>query len=81
MKQVELTLLLDGLIATWENEVAEFKQANHNFSTDDIGTRYSCLQNESACRSHISAYKSITYSFLQAGFAEALQKGTLAGTP
>lgn len=85
MDQAELTRLLGGLIATWENEVVELKQANDNFSTDDIdkyfsalaneanlrgadfgwlvfgvNTRSGCLQNESACRSHISAYKSIT---------------------
>lgn len=28
MEHVELTRLLDGLIATWENEVVDFKQAN-----------------------------------------------------
>lgn len=35
----ELTQLLDGLIATWENEVVEFKQANDNFSIDDTKHR------------------------------------------
>ncbi len=50
MEHVELTLLLDGLIATWENEVAEFKQANDNFSTDDIGKYFSALANEANLR-------------------------------
>jgi ATP-dependent DNA helicase RecG len=50
MKHVELTRLLDGLIATWENEVVEFKQANDNFSTDDIGKYFSALANEANLR-------------------------------
>jgi ATP-dependent DNA helicase RecG len=50
MDQVELTRLLDGLIATWENEVVEFKQANDNFSTDDIGKYFSALANEANLR-------------------------------
>jgi ATP-dependent DNA helicase RecG len=50
MDQVELKQLLDGLIATWENEVVEFKQANDNFSTDDIGKYFSALANEANLR-------------------------------
>lgn len=50
MDQVELTQLLDGMIATWENEVVEFKQANDNFSTDDIGKYFSALANEANLR-------------------------------
>ncbi len=50
MGQVELARLLDGLIATWENEVVEFKQANDNFSTDDIGKYFSALANEANLR-------------------------------
>lgn len=46
MEQGELTELLAGLIATWENEVVEFKQANNDYSTDDIGKYFSALANE-----------------------------------
>ena len=50
MDQNELTQLLASLIATWENEVVEFKQANDNFSTDDIGKYFSALANEANLR-------------------------------
>lgn len=46
MEQPELTQLLNGLIATWENEVVEFKQASNDYSTDDIGKYFSALANE-----------------------------------
>lgn len=38
--------LLNSLIQTWENEVIEFKEANDNFSTSDIGKYFSALSNE-----------------------------------
>ncbi|MDE2464385.1 MAG: putative DNA binding domain-containing protein, partial [Alphaproteobacteria bacterium] len=50
MEHVELTRLLDGLIATWENEVVEFKQAGNDYSTDDIGKYFSALANEANLR-------------------------------
>lgn len=46
-----LTALLQTLIATWENEVVEFKQASHDYSTDDIGKYFSALANEANLRS------------------------------
>lgn len=46
MTPAELTALLDQLIAGWENEVVEFKEANDNFSTSDIGKYFSALSNE-----------------------------------
>ena len=45
MDQPTLQRLLDELIATWENEVVEFKQAGDNYSTDDIGKYFSALAN------------------------------------
>lgn len=50
MDSSELTLLLSGLIATWENEVVEFKQAGNDYSTDDIGKYFSALANETNLR-------------------------------
>lgn len=50
MEQVELRRLLDSLIATWENEVVEFKQAGNDYSTDDIGKYFSALSNEANLR-------------------------------
>jgi ATP-dependent DNA helicase RecG len=50
MEKTDLTQLLAGLIATWENEVVEFKQANDSFSTDDIGKYFSVLANEANLR-------------------------------
>lgn len=45
-----LSALLAGLIATWENEVVEFKQAGDGFSTDEIGRYFSALANEANLR-------------------------------
>lgn len=50
MEQPEQTQLLNGLIATWENEVVEFKQASNDYSTDDIGKYFSALANEANLR-------------------------------
>ena len=50
MTQPDLSQRLDSLIATWENEVAEFKQADNNYSTDDIGKYFSALANEANLR-------------------------------
>lgn len=50
MDQQALHQLLTELIATWENEVVEFKQANDNYSTDDIGRYFSALANEANLR-------------------------------
>ncbi len=46
MTQEDLQRKLDELIAGWENEVVEFKEANDNFSTSDIGKYFSALSNE-----------------------------------
>lgn len=50
MEKTELTQLLENLIATWENEVVEFKQASNDYSTDDIGKYFSALANEANLR-------------------------------
>lgn len=50
MDQASLTTLLDELIATWENEVVEFKQAGNDFKTDTIGAYFSALSNEANLR-------------------------------
>lgn len=50
MDQTALQTLLDSLIATWENEVVEFKQAGDGFSTQDIGKYFSALGNEANLR-------------------------------
>ena len=50
MTPSELSSLLDHLIATWENEVVEFKQASNDYSTDDIGKYFSGLANEANLR-------------------------------
>ncbi len=46
MDQNALEKLLDELIASWENEVVEFKEANNNYSTHTIGKYFSALSNE-----------------------------------
>lgn len=50
MTQAELQKKLDELILGWENEVVEFKEANDNFSTSDIGKYFSALANEANLR-------------------------------
>ena len=46
MDKVELQVLLDKLISTWENEVIEFKQAGRDYDTGRIGKYFSALSNE-----------------------------------
>ncbi len=46
MTQDELKTTLDQLIAKWEQETIEFKEANDNFSTNEIGKYVSALANE-----------------------------------
>lgn len=50
MSPAELQTLLDELIARWEGEVVEFKQAGNDYSTDDIGRYFSALSNEANLR-------------------------------
>lgn len=50
MQTKELHNLLEQLISTWENEVAEFKQADKNYDTDRIGAYFSALSNEANLR-------------------------------
>lgn len=50
MEQTALRQLLTALIATWENEVVEFKQAGHDYNTDAIGEYFSALSNEANLR-------------------------------
>lgn len=50
MVHMELQELLSRLIAEWENEVVEFKQAGNDYSTDRIGSYFSALANEANLR-------------------------------
>ena len=50
MDQVELKSLLDELIARWESEVVEFKQASRDYDTGKIGEYFSALSNEANLR-------------------------------
>jgi len=46
MDQISLQSTLEKLIAEWENEVVEFKQASDSYPTSDIGKYFSALSNE-----------------------------------
>lgn len=46
MTPMELAELLNRLLAGWENEVVEFKEAGDGYSTDKIGEYFSALSNE-----------------------------------
>ena len=50
MNPDELSTLLQDLIATWENEVIEFKAVGNSYSTSDIGKYFSALANEANLR-------------------------------
>jgi len=50
MDQTSLKSLLADLIATWENEVVEFKQAGNDYPTDKIGSYFAALANEANLR-------------------------------
>lgn len=52
----ELKSLLESLIATWENEVVEFKEVGDSYSTSDIGHYFSALANEANLRGHEKAW-------------------------
>lgn len=56
MEQSLLKVRLEKLIAAWENEVAEFKQAGDGFSTDEIGRYFSALANEACLRAEEPAW-------------------------
>lgn len=56
MDQLALNTLLEGLIRTWENEVAEFKQADNDYPTNDIGKYFSALSNEANLRGQERAW-------------------------
>ena len=56
MDQTHLQALLIDLIASWENEVIEFKQAGKEYSTDDIGKYFSALANEANLRGEEAAW-------------------------
>lgn len=50
MTQDELRTQLQVLLSRWEHECVEFKEANDNFSTQDIGKYFSALSNEANLR-------------------------------
>ena len=54
--EFELKQILQSLIASWENEVAEFKQADATFKTSEIGRYFSALLNEANLRGLDSAW-------------------------
>jgi ATP-dependent DNA helicase RecG len=50
MDPATLRQKLTALIATWENEVVEFKEASNDYDTDKIGRYFSALANEANLR-------------------------------
>jgi ATP-dependent DNA helicase RecG len=50
MTPAALRQKLTALIATWENEVVEFKEVSHDYDTDKIGRYFSALANEANLR-------------------------------
>ena len=56
MNESELQTVLQRLLAGWEHECVEFKDANDNFSTSDMGKYFSALSNEANLRGISSAW-------------------------
>ena len=56
MNPQTLQRLLDDLIARWESEVVEFKQAGKDYDTDKVGEYFSALSNEANLRSAESSW-------------------------
>jgi ATP-dependent DNA helicase RecG len=56
MTPEQLQHQLATLIANWEGECVEFKDANDNFPTSDIGKYFSALSNEANLRARESAW-------------------------
>lgn len=56
MTEKELQILLNQLIAGWENEVVEFKNVGTSYSTSDIGKYFSALSNEANLRDQERAW-------------------------
>ena len=56
MTPAGLEAKLAELVAGWEHECVEFKEANDNFSTSDIGKYFSALANEANLRGHTSGW-------------------------
>lgn len=51
MDTARLRTILDNLIVRWEDECVEFKDANDNFPTSEIGKYFSALANEANLKS------------------------------
>jgi ATP-dependent DNA helicase RecG len=56
MDKTALEALLARLIARWEGEVVEFKQAGKDYDTDKIGRYFSAMANEANLRSEDGAW-------------------------
>jgi ATP-dependent DNA helicase RecG len=56
MTDAELQQTLQRLLTTWEGECVEFKDANDNFSTSDLGKYFSALSNEANLRALPAAW-------------------------
>ncbi|MBI2947728.1 MAG: ATP-binding protein, partial [Verrucomicrobia bacterium] len=56
MTEQELQQILPRLLAEWESECVEFKDANDNFPTSDIGKYFSALSNEANLRGLSAAW-------------------------
>ena len=46
----DLISTLEQLLVDWEGEFVEFKQADNNYSTSDIGKYFSAIANEANLR-------------------------------
>ncbi len=56
MNKAQLQTLLDFLVASWESEVIEFKQATNDYPTNKIGQYFSALANEANLRNAEKAW-------------------------
>lgn len=52
VQDVEYYEILENLMARWEQEIVEFKEAKSNYDTDKIGRYFSAISNEANLRQH-----------------------------
>ena len=56
MEQKKLRELLSSLIAAWESELVEFKEASNDYKTGEIARYFSALSNEANLRGRERAW-------------------------
>jgi hypothetical protein len=76
MNSLSTTSTFHQLIAGWENECVEFKEANDNFSTSDIGKYFSASAHESLAALDLSKQDEIRAQSLNEDWSAGICDGS-----